>query len=114
MKSGKAVFVGLGGVLEGCIHHVLHLVVTGIVPLKELLLVDGKTYDAHHMRRQHFHQQRPKALDLAETLLGYYPTAPLQHLVAYVDASNIDDLVDEGDTIFGAPDNHATRLLLSQ
>lgn len=113
MLSRDVFCVGLGGIFQGYIKSLLDLHSTGIVPCEAIMLIDGKRYDDHHRHRQYFVNDDAKAIEQWRLWKGHYPAAPLSHQVVYVDNNNVATLIPNGAIVLTAPDNLATRKLLS-
>ena len=79
-----------------------------------LFLVDGDTYEQRNRERVHFQGFGNKAISKAEELTadcdGAVSIVPVPQ---YVTPRNVSRLVQEGDIVFLAVDNHATRRLVS-
>lgn len=81
-----------------------------------LTLVDGDTYEPKNLKRQSFRTMGPKAVVKVSELA---PAFRDTHLVIrpraeYVTAANIAGLIEEGDTVILAVDNHKTRHVVSK
>jgi hypothetical protein len=113
MQGRPLVCIGLGGICEGYLPHLLLLHETGIVRFKTMCLVDGKCFREDSKTRQHFHGLRSKAVDRCETWREVYQNAPLRHLEEYVGKDNVAEIVTDGSIVFLSPDNHATRKVVS-
>jgi hypothetical protein len=110
----RFVLIGLGGVgglvlrlLVPFLHHERW-------PLP-VLCVDGDAFEPRNRARMWFDELGPKASVLAEELARDYgdrvPLVPIPH---YVTPQRARALIQEGDVVFCAPDNHATRRLVER
>lgn len=77
------------------------------------MLVDGKSFSDHNAMRQHFRKARNKAEDRKEVWSAAYPKAPLYSMCEFVSGVNVGKLVQDGSIILLSPDNHPTRVILS-
>lgn len=105
--------IGLGGISEGWLPNVMLYHRTGILPFSRIILVDGKSFSDHNVSRQHFRKARNKAEDRREVWAAIYPRAPLYSMCEFVNWSNVSRLVRDGSIVLLSPDNHPTRVILS-
>lgn len=113
MHAEQLVCIGLGGIFEGYGPHALLLCQTDVLAVDMIRLVDGKKFRQENRGRQHFHETREKAVERCEVWRRMYPGLPLRARAAFVDASNVADIVTDGSVVLLSPDNHATRKLVS-
>jgi hypothetical protein len=114
MTYQQLVCLGLGGIFEGYGPQVFLLCQTGVLPVDVIRLVDGKKFRAENRGRQHFQAVREKAVERTKLWRRMYPDLPLRSRAAFVDASNVADIVTDGSIVLLSPDNHATRRLVSE
>lgn len=112
-EKRQVVCIGLGGIAEGYLPHLFHVWKTGAVPIKRILLVDGREFQEKNRTRQDFQELACKALDRFRVCAERYPDAPVTHRDVYVDSSNVAEIVTSGSIVFLSPDNHKTRKLVS-
>jgi hypothetical protein len=105
----RYVVVGLGGVgglvLRLLVPYLYHAGAPAVV-----LAVDGDRFEEANRGRQLFDRLGPKAVVLAEELAeAYGDRVRVLPVPRYLTPGNARLLIDEGDVVFCAPDNHATR-----
>lgn len=105
--------IGLGGICEGYLPHLLLLQQTKVVRASHILLVDGQAFRPHNRERQHFGVERSKATERCDLWGKIYPDLPLESLDQYVTPKNVAQIVLEGSIVLLSPDNQATRKLVS-
>lgn len=76
-------------------------------------LVDGDSYEPKNRERQIFEETGNKASVTAFELANAFYDVSFRAIKDYVTSQNIQRIVREGDIVFLAVDNHATRKLLS-
>lgn len=113
VHSRPLVAIGLGGIAQGWLPHVLLYCQTGVLPFSQITLVDGKDFRHRTRDRQHFHKTRNKAVELCTLWQRVYPDLSLRSRALFVNADNIDEIVTEQSVVLLSPDNHATRKLVS-
>ena len=109
----RYVVIGLGGVggivLRSLVSYLRHRAKPCVV-----YAVDGDSYEERNRDRQFFSRLGPKAEVLAEDLSRDYGDGvtilPVPH---YFTPARARHLIDSGDVVFCAPDNHATRRAVS-
>ncbi len=106
--------VGIGGV--GCAlarHGALYL--ASLDADTRLMLVDGDSFEASNATRMFFSSDGNKAEVVKQDLLPHFVNSRLtiEAIGEYVNPQNIEDLIQEGDTVLLAVDNHATRKMVS-
>jgi len=116
LPDGTAVkIVGLGGV--GSIlarYGAVFLAALG-TPLR-LVLVDGDAFEDSNAARQLFDRVGNKAEVVRDELVARLGGSRLgiSAVPAYVAPDNVGNIVQSGDVVLAAVDNHATRLLLTE
>ncbi|MDZ4225806.1 MAG: hypothetical protein U1C49_03055 [Candidatus Andersenbacteria bacterium] len=106
--------VGLGGICEGWLPNVLLYMQAGVLPLKRVILVDGKKFSAHNHGRQNFRNEANKAEERKVMWGAMYPTLPIYAVGQFVDEHNIAQFIPEGTVVLLSPDNHPTRALFAR
>ena len=79
----------------------------------EMLLVDGDTYEQKNYERQEFIQIGNKADIKATELQMKFPGIHFKAMEAFVNETNIADVIKEEDIVFLCVDNHKTRMIVS-
>ena len=79
---------------------------------RKALLVDGDKYEAKNRERQRYTAFANKAEATKEWLKESFPELEIEARPQYIDSNNIL-FIREGDVVFLAVDNHATRRLVS-
>ena len=79
----------------------------------EMVLIDGDSFEAKNRDRQTFVEVGNKAEVLHASLSQEWPRLWFEAMAEYVTADNVVVLIREGDVLFLAVDNHATRKLVS-
>lgn len=105
--------IGLGGISEGWLPAVLLYQQTGVLKLTRILLVDGKMFADHNRSRQYFRTARNKAEERKAVWSAVYPDTPLYSVAMFVDRQNVGQLVRDESVVLVSPDNHPTRVLIS-
>ena len=80
---------------------------------KSIVLVDGDKYETKNRVRQKFLSQANKAEATKEWLEPLFPELSIETKPRFVDAKSIFLFVKDGDVVFLAVDNHATRKVVS-
>ena len=113
LQNRLLICIGLGGICEGYLPHVLLLHATGIVRFSRILLVDGDSFEERNRNRQFFNEPRGKAEERCTTWGALYPEVPLRYLSRYVDQRNVAEIVVDDSIVLLSPDNHPTRKIVS-
>lgn len=111
----RAVLIGLGGIgthLVEPLCRTLAFSQSERAP-KRVILVDGDGYEEPNRSRQKFTSAANKAHATQEWLAPLFPEITIEAKSHFVDAMNVFLFCREGDAVFLAVDNHATRKLLS-
>jgi hypothetical protein len=108
------VVIGLGGIAEGYLPQLASLHVTGELPMKLLLLVDGDSFEDRNRSRQAFTEYGQKADVRERQARALYPGVPVQAVPLYVCRANVASLIPEYSVVLVSPDNHATRKLVGE
>ena len=105
----RYVLVGLGGIGSWVLRQLAPFLYEA-EPGATLVAVDGDSFELANRARMDFDEVGPKAVVLAEELAGRYgDRLNFVPVPRYLDASGAIGLLAEGDVVFIAPDNHATR-----
>lgn len=101
---------GIGGHLAPNLCHFLHAERRPA----HVTLVDGDVFEERNRSRMRFGSLENKAVVLARELARAFGggTLTIEPLPEYVTPENVDAVVAEGDVVFLAVDNHATRRLV--
>jgi molybdopterin/thiamine biosynthesis adenylyltransferase len=104
--------IGLGGV-GSTVARYLALFLSSLHRELRLLLIDGDTFELSNATRMLFGDLGNKAEVLCEEIRPYVADTKLSvvGIDDYVTPENIDHMIQSGDTILLAVDNHATRRL---
>jgi hypothetical protein len=103
--------IGLGGIGSQLVRALVPFLHAEPEPTT-LVLVDGDRFEETNRGRMLFARPGPKAEVLVEELAPLYgDRVALVPVVEFLTARNAPRLIGEGDTVFCAPDNHATRRL---
>lgn len=111
----RAVLIGLGGIGS----HLVELLARTLVfsqskrAPKRLILIDGDKYEERNKERQRFQAVANKAESIKDWIGPIFSEIEIEAKPHFVDESNIFVFVKEGDAVFLAVDNHATRKLVS-
>ncbi len=112
IKKACVLIVGLGGL--GCAA-AQYLTVAGV---GQMTLVDGDDVDLSNLQRQVLHTAPRVGLNKAEsakqTLETFNPTAKFTVMTSFLDAENVEALVNTHDIVVDCSDNIKTRQLLNQ
>lgn len=104
--------IGLGGIgSELCekISKFLNFLNNDVV----ITLIDGDEYEMKNRERQEFSDFGNKAEVKRIDLMMKYPDIRVESIGAYVDSTNITDIIKENDIVFLGVDNHKTRKIVS-
>ena len=115
LTAGSAVkIIGLGGV-GGIVARYGAVFLASLNRDLRLVLIDGDSFEPGNASRMFFLDHGNKAAVVQQDLLEYLADAPLSVVAIqeYVTRENLDRLIQEGDTVVLAVDNHATRKLVS-
>jgi ThiF family len=100
---------GIGGHLTPNLCHFLHAERRAA----HVVLVDGDDYEPRNRTRMQFTSCGNKALTLAGRLAtAFGDVLTIEPVPEYVTAANVEALIEEGDVVFLAVDNHKTRKLV--
>ena len=105
--------IGLGGVGTILIERLCRFLNYSTEYDAELLLVDGDDYEIKNYERQEFNQMGNKADVKGTELMLKFPEVPVDSFEAYVNETNVAEVVRERDIVFLCVDNHKTRNIIS-
>jgi molybdopterin/thiamine biosynthesis adenylyltransferase len=107
--------IGLGGV-GGIVARYGAVFLASLDRSLRLVLIDGDSFEPKNLGRMLFLNHGNKASVVREDLLEYLGDTRLSIVAIpeYVTSENIDSLIQEGDIVIVAVDNHATRKLVSE
>lgn len=105
--------IGIGGIGTGLLSFLPRYLAHQRADEVTLILIDGDTFEARNEDRQAFREQGNKAVVKAAEQLVDFPSLTTLAVPEYVTPQNIQEIVEEGDIVLLAVDNHATRKLVS-
>jgi len=105
--------IGLGGVGSILIERLGRFINYSRDLNPSILLVDGDTYENKNYERQEFTQIGNKAEIKAMELAMKFPGLKLDSFEAYVNETNLTDVIRTGDVVFMCVDNHKTRNIVN-
>lgn len=110
---GSIKLIGLGGV-GGIVARYLLMYLAAAGRPARVVLIDGDTFEARNAERMAFSSFGNKAAVVREDLLDLVQDSAvtLSAVEAFVEPANVDRLLHDGDLVFLAVDNHATRKLV--
>lgn len=110
----RAIVVGLGGIGSNLVDPLCRTILFSKSDkvLKKALLIDGDKYESKNRERQRYTAFANKAEATKEWLKESFPELEIEARSQYVDKDNIF-FIKDGDVVFLAVDNHATRKLVS-
>jgi len=113
-EHGSVKVIGLGGV-GGIVARYGAVFLASLDRSVRLVLIDGDSFEPKNTGRMLFLNHGNKAAVVREDLLEYLGDTRLSIVAIqeYVTQENIDRLIQEGDIVIVAVDNHATRKLVS-
>ncbi|MBI5420808.1 MAG: ThiF family adenylyltransferase [Parcubacteria group bacterium] len=111
----RCVLVGLGGIGSHLIEPLCRTLIFNSAKgaPDRLILIDGDTYEDRNRERQNYTSFGNKADTTRERLINTFPEISIETKPHFVTAENIFLFVREGDVVFLAVDNHATRKIVS-
>ncbi len=115
LPSGSSVkIIGLGGV-GGIVARYGAVFLASLNCDLRLVLIDGDSFEPKNASRMLFFDHGNKATVVQQDLLEYLAESRLSVVAIqeYLTTESIDRLIQEGDTVVLAVDNHATRKLVS-
>ena len=110
----RVTLIGCGGIGGHLARNVGHLLHARREPV-HVRLVDGDAFEEKNRDRMRFGPPGNKAVALSRELASAFPgVITLEPVPEYVGPDNAASLVQEGDVVLSAVDNHATRRLLDE
>ena len=110
----RYVLIGAGGIGSWLLRQLTSFLYEA-EPGATLAIVDGDAFEPRNRSRMHFTRLGPKAVVLAEELAERYgERLNFVPVPRYVNLRNAARLIGEGDVVFLAPDNHATRRVVER
>ena len=106
--------IGLGGVGSVLCEKISRFLNYATNIQASLLLVDGDTYETKNYQRQEFTQMGNKSEIKGGDLEDKFPNINLNYYPAYINETNINEVIKTGDIIFLCVDNHKTRMITSK
>lgn len=80
---------------------------------RRLILVDGDGYEEGNRSRQRYQALTNKAAATREMLQPMFPELEIEAKSKFIDPGNAFLFIKDGDAVFSAVDNHATRKVIS-
>lgn len=121
LTRGKIVLIGQGGIGLHLARHWLQFVAGVAFALAEqdeihVVLCDGDAFELENTYRMDIPNFGNKAAELGQELLARLGDPPIhiRWITDYVSPQNVDAIIEEGDFVMLACDNHATRQLVNQ
>lgn len=105
--------IGLGGIAAGWLPAIMYYCDTGVLPFPVIWLIDGKRFRADNASRQHFLKEDNKAAELCRLWGRLYPKVTMRYRPEFVTRENVAELILDPAVVLLAPDNHATRRIVS-
>jgi molybdopterin/thiamine biosynthesis adenylyltransferase len=105
--------IGLGGIGSHLISPLCRYLDASSEEKPHLVFIDGDSYEARNADRQEFLDVGNKAEISAERMKRDFPGLQVEAKPQYVTEENIFFLINDGETVFLAVDNHATRKIVS-
>lgn len=105
--------IGLGGVGTILIERLCRFLNYSNDYEAEILLVDGDTYEMKNYERQEFNNFGNKANVKSTELMLKFPEVVVNSFEAYINETNVMEVVRAEDIVFLCVDNHKTRNIVS-
>jgi len=109
----EIVVIGLGGVGSLLCERMARYLAYSSGTKASMLLVDGDSYEAKNFERQDFTQMGNKAEVKAADLKMQFSMLNVSSFPAFVNETNLAQVIKEGTIVFSCVDNHKTRMILS-
>ncbi len=110
----RVTLIGCGGIGGHLARNVCHLLHARREPA-HVRLVDGDAFEEKNRDRMRFGKPDNKAVTMARELVSAFPgVITIEPVPEYVTPANVATILQEGDVVLSAVDNHASRRLLDQ
>lgn len=109
----EIVIIGLGGVGSLLCERMARFLAYSTETRVSMLLVDGDSYEVKNFERQDFTQMGNKAEVKAADLKMQFSMLDVSSFPAFVNETNLAQVIKEGTIVFSCVDNHKTRMILS-
>lgn len=107
------VIIGLGGIGSILCSRIARYVSYSAEPGTRMLLVDGDYYETKNLERQDFTQMGNKAEVKAADISMQFPRIIVDSFSAFVNETNLADVIKEGNVVMLCVDNHKTRMIVN-
>jgi len=107
------VIIGLGGIGSILCERIARYLTYSAEEGVKLLLVDGDEYEAKNFERQDFTRMGNKAEVKAADLKMQFSRLNVSSYPAFVNPTNLAQVITEGSIVFLCVDNHKTRMIVS-
>ncbi len=107
------VIIGLGGVGSILVERVCRYINFSDDTEKNVLLVDGDSYEPKNYERQDFIHMGNKAEIKVDELEVKFQNIEFDTYDAYINESNIEEVIKSGDVVFICVDNHKSRMVIN-
>jgi molybdopterin/thiamine biosynthesis adenylyltransferase len=107
------VIIGLGGIGSILCERLARFLTYSAEPGVSLLLVDGDSYESKNFERQDFTRMGNKAEVKAADLKMQFSKLNVSSFPAFVNDTNLAQVIKEGNIVFLCVDNHKTRMIVS-
>ena len=111
----KFIFIGMGGTNSLAIRPFLMFLNSTEIPNKEVLIIDGDSYESKNLERQDFNPlfiNKNKAETKAKEFKSLFPGIIVKAVPKYIDEDSVDYHIVAGDVVFLAVDCLKTRKLV--
>jgi molybdopterin/thiamine biosynthesis adenylyltransferase len=112
-QINRIIVIGLGGIGCALIDPLCRYLNYNSSKKIRLLLVDGDRFKRKNVLRQSFKESGNKAQVKAKDLARTFQRLSIRWRPEYVTGENIGQIIEEGDLVFLAVDNHPTRNLVN-
>jgi molybdopterin/thiamine biosynthesis adenylyltransferase len=109
----ETVLIGLGGIGSILCERIARFLAYSSTDPESLLLVDGDSYESKNFERQDFTQMGNKAEIKAADLKMQFSRLNVSSYPAFVNETNLAQVIKEGTIVFLCVDNHKTRMIVS-
>lgn len=107
------VLIGLGGIGSILCGRIARYVTYSADSGTSMLLVDGDSYESKNLERQDFTQMGNKAEVKAADLKMQFSRLNISSFPAFVNETNLAQVIKEGNIVFLCVDNHKTRMIVN-